>query len=202
MTAGRRPDWDDLVLVGVIARTHGLRGELVVNPVTDFVEKRFAEGAVLEARRPGGKETETLTIASVRFQLGRPIVGMAGIDSVEAAEGFAGAELRVSPDVQQALPEGVYYHSQLVGCEVVTEAGETVGTVSAVEGETANSRLVVKGRRAEVLIPLVDAICPRVDVEARRIVVRPPEGLLELNEKRFPAGEPERSRPEAGPGGA
>ena len=53
MAGGGAPDWDDLVLVGVIARPRGIRGEVIVNPVTDFPEERFAEGAVLQARRAG-----------------------------------------------------------------------------------------------------------------------------------------------------
>jgi ribosomal 30S subunit maturation factor RimM len=63
---------------------------------------------------------------------------------------------------------------------VVTDAGEAVGQVTAVEGDRSATRLVVRSRRNEVLIPLADEICT-VDVAAKRITVRPPEGLLELN---------------------
>ena len=75
----------------------------------------------------------------------------------------------------------MFFHHQLVGCVVVTEDGETLGEVRRVEGESASSRLVVGGRRGEVLIPLAGEICRTVDVERRRIVVAPPEGLLDLN---------------------
>ncbi|MDP1569549.1 MAG: ribosome maturation factor RimM [Vicinamibacterales bacterium] len=202
MAGGGAPDWDDLVLVGVIARPRGIRGEVIVNPVTDFPEERFAEGAVLQVRRAGSATTETLTIRTARLHLGRPVVQFEGLDSIDAAQVWAGAELRIHPGEQHALPDGVYYHSQLVGCAVVTEGGAEIGTVTAVDGETSNSRLVVRGRRGEVLIPLVEAICPEVDVEGRRIVVRPPEGLLDVNVARWTADAPGGAPPETGPGGA
>jgi len=68
----------------------------------------------------------------------------------------------------------------LIGCAVVTEGGDPIGEVTAVQGDGAATRLVVRSRRNEVLIPFADEICT-VDVAGRRIVVRPPEGLLELN---------------------
>lgn len=172
-------DWDDLVLVGVVARTHGNRGEVIVNPHTDFAEERFRVGATLFVRRLDAVP-ETVTLTSVRFHQGRPILGMAGVDSISAAEAFASAELRISSTEQAPLPEGSYYHSDLVGCEVVTADGQAIGRVAKVEGEMATSRLVVRGSRNEVLIPLAAAIC-RVDLGGKRIIVTPPPGLLELN---------------------
>ncbi len=68
-----------------------------------------------------------------------------------------------------------------MGCRVETRAGLLVGTVRRVEGPQNGSRLVVDGSRGEVLVPLADAICVLVDVSARRIVIDPPEGLLDLN---------------------
>ncbi len=76
--------------------------------------------------------------------------------------------------------DGEYFHRDLIGCAVVTESGDPVGEVTAVEGDRGNTRLVVKSARNEVLIPLADEICT-IDLAAKRITVRPPEGLLELN---------------------
>jgi 16S rRNA processing protein RimM len=121
-----------------------------------------------------------LTVTSVRFQQGRPIIGLAGFDSINDAERLAGAELRVPASEQETLPEGTYYHHQLIGCEVVTRGGEALGRVSEVQGDGDATRLVVRGRRAEVLIPLAQEIC-EIDVAAKRIVVTPPQGLLEVN---------------------
>jgi 16S rRNA processing protein RimM len=172
-------NWNDMVLVGRIARAHGNRGQVIVNPATDFPEERFRAGSVLHIRRAAA--AETVTVESVRFHGGRPIVGLAGIDTMDEAEAMAGIELRVSADALQPLPEGSYYHHDLIGCSVETPRGETVGCVRAVDGDAAGSRLVVDSTNGDVLIPMVDGICVEVDVAGRRIVVAPPDGLLELN---------------------
>jgi len=116
----------------------------------------------------------------VRFQQGRPIVGFSGMGSITEAERLAGCELRVPESDQGRLPEGTYYHHQLIGCEVETRSGDRIGRVVAVQGGGDATRLVVRGTRTEVLIPLVQEICA-IDIEAQRIVISPPEGLLEVN---------------------
>ena len=98
------------------------------------------------------------------------------------AEALAGQELRVPVDRLAPLPGGTFYRHDLIGCRVETPAGELVGTVESVEGTLSGSRLVVSAAsRGEVLIPLVANICIAVDPAAKRIVIDPPEGLLDLN---------------------
>jgi len=91
-------------------------------------------------------------------------------------------ELRVCErDLEDnVLGDGEYYHRDLIGCDVVTGGGDAIGTVTAVEGDGAATRFVVRSSRGEVLIPFADEICT-VDIEAKRITVRPPEGLLDVN---------------------
>ena len=172
-------EWDDMVLVGFIARTHGNKGQVILNSESDFAEQRFRVGARVFARLGAGP-IETLEITSVRFQQGRPIVGLAGFDSISEAERLAGAELRVPESDQEPLPAGVYYHHQLIGCEVVTDTGDALGRVTDVQGDGHATRIIVKGPRAEVMIPLAQEICA-IDVAAKKIVVTPPAGLLEVN---------------------
>lgn len=174
-------EWDDAILIGVVARTHGNRGEVIVNPETDFPEERFQQGAQLMARGRHGVDT-TLEIVTMRMHQGRPVILFKGIGSMNDAELLAGTELRVAEDEldEALLDEGAFYQRDLIGCAVVTESGDDVGEVTAVEGKPGAMRLVVKSRRSEVLIPLADEICT-VDLAARRITVRPPEGLLEVN---------------------
>jgi 16S rRNA processing protein RimM len=174
--------WDEMVVVGRVARSHGLRGDVVVNPETDFVEERFAAGATVWTKSERGEEA--LTIAAARVQGGRPIVGFAGFTRVEDVERLSGLELRVPESALQPLAPHTYYQHQLVGCVVETASGETVGTVARVDGGVGTSLLVVEGDRGEVLVPLTQAICVAIDVEARRIRIDPPEGLLDLNEVR------------------
>jgi len=172
-------NWDAAILVGVIARTHGNRGEVIVNPETDFPEERFRQGARLWTRRRGGEPT-ALDVVTMRMHQGRPVIMFSGIGSMNDAELLAGQELRTDEAGEDVLPDGEFFHRDLIGCEVVTEAGEVVGTVSGVLDDSAQARLVVTGKRSELLIPLADEICT-VDVAAKRITVRPPDGLLELN---------------------
>jgi len=172
-------DWDDMILVGIVARSHGNRGQVIVNAETDFPETRFRPGARLFVRQASGA-VHAMHLTTARFQQGRPILGFEGIGSIDEAERLAGAELRVPATEQEPLPPGVYYHHELIGCEVVTAAGAAVGKVASVDGAGAASRLVVRSTRGEVLIPLAEEIC-QVDVAARRITVTGPEGLLEVN---------------------
>lgn len=170
-----------MVLVGRIARPHGIRGEVVVNPETDFVEERFVAGATMWTRSVRGDEA--LTIRAARVQNGRPVVAFDGFASIDDVDGLAGAELRVPEASLQALGDGVYYQHQLVGCRVTTVEGDRVGEVVRVDGGAGGSLLAVKGERGEVLVPLARHICVEIDVASRRIVISPPEGLLELNER-------------------
>jgi 16S rRNA processing protein RimM len=172
-------DWDAMAAVGRIARAHGIRGQVILNSDTDFPEERFKPGATLFTQR-GGAVTP-LTLTTVRFQNGRPVIGIEGVETMNDAEALAGLELRVPLDELAPLPAGMFYHHELIGCQVETVDGEKVGEVAKVEGTLEGSRLVVAGTRGEILIPMATAICRTIDVASKRIVIAPPDGLLDLN---------------------
>ena len=170
---------DDLLLVGRVARAHGNRGQVIVNLDTDFAEERFAVGQTLLV---GPEEAATpRRIREVRFHQGRPIVGLEGVETMNDAEALAGAELRMRTVDMAPLPAGTYRHHELIGCEVRNRDGRVVGRVVAVDGPTERSQLVVNGAQGEVLIPLVADICVSIEPGQQRIVVDPPDGLLDLN---------------------
>ncbi len=173
--------WGEMVLIGRIAKPHGLKGQVVVNPETDFVDERFAPGSQMWTRLAGA--VEVLTVATSRVQGGRPIVGFDGFATIEDVERLAGGELRIPEHALRALDAGHYYEHQLVGCTVETIAGERVGSVVKVQGGLAGSCLIIDGERGEVLVPFVEAFCRAVDIDARTIRIDPPPGLLELNVK-------------------
>jgi 16S rRNA processing protein RimM len=162
------PAWDDLILVACIARTHGRRGEVILNSESDFPEERFQAGNRVLVQRAG--RVEAMVITSAWFQKGRPVVAFDGVETMNDAD-------------------GMYYHHDLVGCRVETVAGEVVGQVRAVEGSGATSRLVVQTPGADELIPLIDHVCRVIDPGARRIVIAAPEGLLGLNQTARSRGE-------------
>jgi 16S rRNA processing protein RimM len=172
--------WDRMVVVGRIARPHGLKGHVIIDPETDFVDERYEVGRVVYVRRDG--RSEPLAIATMRLWRGRPIVQFEGIDSIEAAGALAGLELGVPPDDLHVLGAGRFYRHDLLGCAVVTRAGDEVGVVVRVDGEASGARLVVRSRAGdETLIPFAAEICVEIDPAGRRLVIEPIAGLLDLN---------------------
>ena len=169
-----------MVLVGRVARPHGIRGDVVVNPETDFADERFAVGASLWTRVAG--VVEVVTVGRVALGGRRPVVGFEGASGVPDAERLAGAELRVPEEALAKLEPGTYYLHQLIGCRVETTGGAAVGEVVRVEGGSGASLLVVAGPNGEVLIPLAVSLCPVIDVARQLVVVDAPEGLLEVNQ--------------------
>jgi len=167
-----------MALVGVVARPHGRRGEVILNPETSFPDERFAVGQRLYMKRQD--RIEPLTVTALKFHRERPIVGFDGCDSIEDAERLAGVELRVPDEALTKLPPGAYYHHELIGCAVETVTGQAVGSVVRVDGAGERTSLVVGGSHGEVMVPLVESICRQIDVANRRIVIEPPEGLLDL----------------------
>ncbi len=185
--------WDDYVLVGLITRPHGLRGEVKVRPETDFPERRFGAGATVYARLDG--EVVPLVVASSRTQGGRLLVAFEGRERLEDVEALGLTELRVPESELTPLGEGEYYWFQLEGAPVATEDGRDVGRVVRVEPTGGTGMLIVDGPDGEVQVPLVRDVCTTLTPE--RIVVRAPEGLLELN---APVARQAERRRESRPG--
>lgn len=174
--------WEEMALVGRIARAHGIHGRVIINSETDFPRERFRPGAELFVHR--SDRVEAITVTTVRFAQNKPVIGILGIADMNGAAALAGLELRVPAERLAALPADTFYRHDLVGCAVETGEGERVGVVGKVEGPTEGSRLVVDTAAGEVLVPLVEEICTTIDPASRRIVIDPPEGLLELNRAR------------------
>jgi 16S rRNA processing protein RimM len=182
-------DWDAMVTVGRIVRPQGRRGEVVVDPATDFGDERFRPGAELWASR-AGRVMVVAVVASWPHQ-GRWVLALAGVESIDEAETWRGVELRVPAEGLHKLVDGAFYVHDLLGCRVETTTGMAVGDVARVDLGNGTPLLVVTGvgtdprGRAqgiqEVLVPLAESICRRIDVGAKVIVIDPPAGLLDLN---------------------
>jgi 16S rRNA processing protein RimM len=166
----------DLLLVGRVARPHGIRGQVIVNPETDFMEDRFRTGQVLLVGP--AERTREYEISDVRFHQGRPILALAGVETIEDAVALAGSDLWLPESQLAPLPEGTFYRHDLIGCEVHDAKGTRLGSVTGVEGTLDRSYLVVD---EHLMIPLVGEIVTSVDIAARRVMIDPPEGLIELN---------------------
>jgi 16S rRNA processing protein RimM len=167
------------VLVGRIVRTHGRFGAVVVQPETDFAAERFQVGAELLWERDG--KPGTARLSSSREFRGRWIVTFEGVASMNDAEALRGLELRVPEEALHVLASDTHYVHDLEGCRVVTTSGLEVGPVVRVDFGSGTPLLAVSGAGGEVLVPLAADICRDIDVAAKRIVIEPPAGLLELN---------------------
>jgi 16S rRNA processing protein RimM len=175
----RAGDSEGFVAVARIARTRGLRGELVADLLTDFPE-RFDTLDSVVALLPNGQR-EQLTIEEHWFQRNRIVFKFAGYDSIEASKALLGCELAVPESERVQLLADQFYDWELVGCLVETVPGEQVGCVHDVMRTGGVEMLVVANEHGrELLIPMAQDICVEIDVERKLIRVDPPEGLLEL----------------------
>jgi 16S rRNA processing protein RimM len=170
---------EGFVAVARIARTRGLKGELVADLLTDFPE-RFDNLNSVEAFLPDGRR-ERLEIEEHWFQRDRMVFKFMGYDSIESAKALVGGQLAVPQDERIKLSNDQFYDWELTGCEVETVAGEKLGRVREVMRTGGVEMLVVSNDTGrEFLIPMAEEICVEIDIERKRIRVDPPAGLLEL----------------------
>jgi 16S rRNA processing protein RimM len=183
----------DRLAVGRITRAHGVGGEVAVLPLTQ-VEERFEPGSRLSLE---GSD-RTLVVSEVRPHRNRLLVTFDGVEDRDEAERLAGRYLFVPADAAPPLPEGEYWPHQIVGCEVLTEVGRSLGRVREVLLGQANDVWVTRpdgpdepgggGRPApaEWLVPALRDVVVSVDVPGRRIVVREVPGLTAPQEGTAP----------------
>jgi 16S rRNA processing protein RimM len=178
-TAGGGPRIPLRLVVGRVGKAHGLRGEVTVEVRTDDPDTRLAPGVRLDTEPA---ERGPLTVASGRVQGGRLVLAFEGVADRPGAEALRNTMLVVDADPDEAPDDpDEYFDHQLVGLSVVTVDGREVGTVAEMLHLPTQDLFAV--RRAdgrEVLVPFVAEIVPEVDLAARRVVIDPPPGLLEL----------------------
>ena len=167
------------LVIGRIARPHGIRGEVVVEVTTDEPAARFSAGTVL-ATEPAS--AGPLTIEAARPHQGRMIVAFDGVLDRTGAETLRDVRLWVdSADLPPPADPDEYHDFQLVGLKAVAVDGEPLGEVVGVEhGPAADLLVLARPSGGRALVPFVKAIVPSVDLAAGRVVLRPPEGLLDL----------------------
>ena len=164
------------VAIARIQTTHGRRGEVAADLLTDFPE-RFQPGlSVLVGE--GGRQRR-LSIEEAWFHKGRVVLKFLGVDTITEAETLAGSLVQVLRSERHPLPAGQLYVSDLIGCSVV-ERGEVLGTVAAWQETGGVPLLRVERQQGELLIPYTPEICYCVDAAQKQILVRLPEGLREL----------------------
>lgn len=175
------------MLVARLIRPHGRRGELVAEILTDFPE-RFHERSrlfLIPTERVGTAARE-VRLENFWFLRSRLVVKFQGIDSINQAEAVRGYEVAIPAAERAPLDAGSVYVSDLVGCRVFDlNTGSDAGAITDVDrGSSSTELLVVRApqrRGGEILIPFVKQYLVRIDLANRRVEMRLPEGLLEIN---------------------
>lgn len=166
-----------LVPLGEIVATHGLDGWLKLNP---FNPESAAFDSIREITldRNGARSTHELESSNHH---GRQIlVKLKGVDRTEDAQKWVPSILFVDADALGALAPGQYYHHEVVGLEVYDLRGEHIGVITRTWSTAGGELYVVQGETKEFLIPAVKEIIEKVDFAAGRVIINPPEGLLDL----------------------
>lgn len=159
-------------------RPHGIGGELSVELLTEFPE-RLRPGKVLRWQRED--RARDLRIRSSRPHGKRLLLGFEGVESVDDARELVGGELTVESDRLPARPDGFLYSHEIQGWSCEDTRGAVLGRARDLERTAAGPMLSIEaGEGKEALVPFIWPIVVHVDWEARRIVLDPPEGLLEL----------------------
>jgi 16S rRNA processing protein RimM len=171
----------DLV-VGRVAKAHGITGEVVVEIRTDDPDTRFVPGTTLRAKPSRGGPESRYLVESVREHSGRLLVRLDGVADRSAAESLKGTLFLVdTADLPPIDDPDEFYDHQLEGLLVVTTAGTPIGSVAEVLHTAAGELLSVHTEEGEVLVPFVSAIVTSVSLADQTIEIDPPEGLLELD---------------------
>lgn len=166
---------EDLLKVGVITTTHGVRGEVKVFPTTDVERFLDLEYVFLDT----GKEKRKLEIENVKFFKNLVILKFKGIDNINDIEKYKKRELWVTREEAQDLGEDEYYIGDLIGMDVVLEDGTSFGTLKDVMETGANDVYVVETTQGEeVLLPAIKECILDIDVNGNKITVHLMKGLL------------------------
>jgi 16S rRNA processing protein RimM len=160
--------------VGKLRRPHGLHGEIIMDVLTDFPE-RLHRGDTLYV----GTEYQPLRLRSHRWHSAALLVTFEGYDNPERAGELRNQWVYVTTADRPPLPEGEYYHHQLIGLKVISEQGEVLGKVTEILATGANDVYVVRAEiGTEILIPAVDDFVRAIDLERGELRVRLAPGLL------------------------
>jgi 16S rRNA processing protein RimM len=179
MNSASKENQDDLIIVARAVRTRGLKGELVADVLTDFPE-RFEGVERLFAVAPGAERIQ-LALESYWFQNDRMVLKFTGYDSVESAKALVGYEFGLPEAERIELSPDEFYDWELEGCLVENKLGQSVGKVREVMRTGGVELLVVESeKRREVFIPMAASIVLEIDVARKKILIDPPEGLLDL----------------------
>ena len=159
------------ITIGRILTTWGVKGKLKVKLETDFPQ-RFTPGSKVYINR------QPMTIDSAEWHGDKLVFKLNTIDSIEDARKLRGKAIEIHRNQVHPLPEGQYYHFQLIDLEVWTTQGELLGSITEIITTGSNDNYVVRGAKGEILIPAIEDVVKSIDLDKGCLVIEPIEGLL------------------------
>jgi 16S rRNA processing protein RimM len=177
-------EWQGVTLARIL-RSRGRIGEVAAEILTDFPQRLTALREVYLS--DGKNPPRRIAVRRCWLHTGQAIFHFEGVDSISAAETLPGLEIQVPFSERVALPAGMFFINDLIGCEVweadaAAPLGKVQGFLPTGDEMPGTPLLVVGTPRGELLIPFAQEICTRIDPDAQRIEVVLPKGLRELNE--------------------
>lgn len=166
-----------LITIGRAVKPFGVKGEIKIEPMTDFPD-RFKNLRRIFLVSPAGKET-ACEVRSVRYAGGVPYLLLAGYDSPEKAKELNGWFISIPEEEAVPLPEGTWYWFELIGMEVFSESGESLGRIVDIFETGSNDVYVMKQGRKEIYIPAIKDVVKQVDRVNKRMIIHVMDGLLE-----------------------
>ncbi len=146
---------------------------MIVVPLT-FDPKRFLKLSEVAVQCRGGV-AEWRKLSSLQFHGEYLIIGLEQCETPEEARRYRGALLKIRPSESPPLPEGVYYHYQIIGLKVYTVAGDYIGEIRSILETGSNDVYVVRGEEGEQLVPALKNVIKEIDIDSKRMVIRPME---------------------------
>lgn len=173
----KRKDYmDNYLRIGLIAKTHGVRGEVKVHPTTDD-PKRFDD--LEEVLLDTGKDLIRLEIQAVKYFKNYVILKFKGIDDINEIEKYKGKDLLITKENAVPLEDNEFFIHDLIGLDVVTEDGEKLGILNDILSTKANDIFQVKREDGkEILIPSIKDCILDIDLDQKKIRVHLLEGLI------------------------
>lgn len=158
---------EQLLTVGKIINTHGIKGEIKVQSVTDDLER-------FKKLKKAYIDNSEITITNCKLQPGKVILKIEGIDKIEDAVRLKNKYIRIRREDAIELPEDSYFESDIIGCHVYNENGEELGTIDDIIYTGSNDVYWIKGEK-ELLIPAIKSIVLNIDVESKKVIIKPLE---------------------------
>jgi 16S rRNA processing protein RimM len=186
----------EFVTIARVAKTQGRHGEVAATLLTDFPElfetrrKLFALGDSGRTKQSGAAERRRLDLDEHWFHKGMVVLKFAGVDSISDAETLVGSEIQIPRSERAALGSDEFYVSDLIGCTVM-DSGREIGRIKDVQFGSGEAPLLVIEGEKEYLVPFAAAYIEKIALEQKRLEMKLPEGLLELD---APLNQEEKQR--------